>query len=163
MRNGQWEILFAQTATTEPGLYYTVNPLNKKGAARIAFGYHPPAWREGRHRNIQPALVQVGTVRISRDANRDGKRNRRTEPEYDSPPVGINHHSTNPTFAGQSIGKHSAGCLVGKEYAAHLDFLQILRFDVRRLASDAIGQMYLYDCWVIPGDDFAKFKPTNIA
>ena len=33
-------------ATTEPGFYYTDNPMNAKGAARIAFGQYT-AWQVG--------------------------------------------------------------------------------------------------------------------
>ena len=163
MQGGKWEILFSQTATTEPGRFYTQNPMNKKGAARIGFGYHEPAWIEGLHKGIQPALVQRGPVRISRDANRDGKRNRKTEPEFASPPVGINHHSTNAKFDSDSIGRHSAGCLVGKDVILHINFIQILRSDPRRIHADQNKEAYLHDCWVIPGDDFGRFEvnPTT--
>jgi hypothetical protein len=158
MQDGKWEILFSQTATTEPGRFYTLNPMNKAGAARIAFGYHPPAWGEGLHKGIQPALIQRGKVRISRDANRDGKRNRKTEPEFMTRPVGINHHSTNAKFNSESIGKHSAGCLVGKEVNLHLTFIQMLRFDPRRVHAGQNGEVFLHDCWVLPGDDFGRFE-----
>lgn len=161
MQDGKWEILFSQTATTEPGRYYTVNPMDKRGAARIGFGYHPHAWAEGFHKGKHIALIQKAPVRISRDANRDGKRSKK-EPEYASPPVGINHHSTFDGFKSDSIGKHGAGCLVGEKMAPHITFIQMLRLDPRRIYSDKNGKEYLHDCWVIPGDDFGRFevKPT---
>ncbi len=36
--NGSPRIIANWEATTEPGYYYTYNPMNDKGAARIAFG-----------------------------------------------------------------------------------------------------------------------------
>ena len=59
---GRWE------ATTEPSRFYTQNPMNRKGAARIKFGYYS-AWRIGVHGNSDPheALVQVAPVSVHRD------------------------------------------------------------------------------------------------
>ncbi len=155
---GEWQILFSQVATTEPGRFYTEKPMNKNGAARIAFGYHPPAWAEGLHKGKFPALVQRKPVLIHRDLNRDGKRNE-SEKSHMSGLIGLNHHSTSLNFKGKYIGRHGAGCKVGYDYLKHLDFLQILRFDPRRVASEAMHQEYLHDDWVLPGDDFAKFTP----
>ena len=160
---GEWQVIFRQVATTEPGVYYTQRPLNKKGAARIELDtYHQPAWAEGLHQGKQPALVQRKSVLIRRDFNRDGKRNNSEKP-HQSGLIGLNQHSTSPDFKGQLVGKWSAACLVGYDYAKHLNFLQILRFDVRRLASEAIKQEYLHDTWMIAGDRFAKFTPKQAA
>lgn len=147
-----WQIVHNSIATTEPGDDYTVNPTNKLGCARIAFGYHPPAWKLGLHKGTQPALVQVGRLRIHRDLNRDGLRNR-TELPFMSPPVGINQHTTNQRFNGELVGKHSAGCLVGKMHPLHMVFLEILKKEIRIV----VGREYLYDTWVLPGDAFNKF------
>jgi len=61
-------------ATTEPGFYYTDNPMNPKGAARIKFGQYT-AWQVGLHGYSNPheALVQVEEVAVHRDYNRDTK------------------------------------------------------------------------------------------
>lgn len=157
MAEGVWEILFSQIATTEPGRFYTQNPLNKKGAARLAFGYHPPAWAHDLHQGKQPALKQRKSVLIHRDLNRDGKRNASEKP-HQSGLIGLNQHSTSPSYTGGTVGKYSAACLVGMDYAQHITFLQMTKFDPRYLASEAINQEYLYDLWVLPGDEFAKFK-----
>lgn len=161
--DGDWKMVHNATATTEPGDYYTKNPTNKKGCARIAFGYHPPAWKLGFHKGVQPALVQVGQIKIHRDLNRDGLRNRTEEAfmseilkdkngnEYH---IGLNHHTTNKSFKGELVGKHSAGCLVGKLHPLHMVFLEMLKRDVRIVA----GRPYLYDTWVLPGDKFNQFK-----
>ena len=147
-----WHIVHSAIATTEPGDYYTQNPTNKKGCARIAFGYHPPAWKMGFHKGTQPALTQVGQVRIHRDLNRDGLRNR-TEAAFLSGPIGLNHHTTSTRFNNDEIGKMSAGCLVGRNYVEHLQFLALLKKDSRIVP----GNPYLYDTWVLPGDKFSQF------
>ena len=157
MVEGDWKILFSQIATTEPGRFYTVKPLNKKGAARIAFGHHPTAWAHDLHKGKQPALVQRRSTLIHRDLNRDGKRNPSEKP-HQSGLIGLNQHSTKPDYKGGTIGKYSAACLVGMDYEAHITFLQMTKFDPRYLASETIGQEYLYDIWALPGDEFAKFK-----
>lgn len=164
--NEGWVIKHNAVATTEPGEYYTLHPTNKKGCARIAFGYHPPAWAFGFHKGTQPALVQRGRVKIHRDLNRDGLRNRLELPFWSEVTkdkkgrdvhIGLNHHSTNQRFNNELVGKHSAGCLVGKSYAEHIDgFLPALKRDRRYLETAAIGGNYLFDTWVLPGDLFTK-------
>lgn len=144
-----WKIVHLAIATTEPGDFYTKSPTNMQGAARIAFGYHPPAWKMGFHKGTQPALVQAGNVMIHRDKNRDGLRGR-NEPPFLSVPIGLNHHTTSQRFNGEQIGKYSAGCLVGKNYAQHLEFLSLLKQEARIIA----GMPYLYDTWTVPGDKF---------
>ena len=134
----------------------TKNPTNKQGCARIAFGYHPPAWAFGHHKGTQPALVQRGRIKIHRDLNRDGLRNR-FEPAFWAEGIGINQHTTSVRFNNELIGKHSAGCLVGKYYAEHITFLELLKRDRRYIDILATGGKYLFDTWVLPGDAFNKF------
>ena len=50
---GEW------AATTEPGRYWTENPISPLGAARIEFGQYK-SWQVGMHRNNHEALVQTG-------------------------------------------------------------------------------------------------------
>ena len=156
-QNG-WIIWHNAIATTEPGAWYTMNPISKKGCARIAFGYHEPAWAEGLHKGKQPALVQRGRVKIHRDLNRNMKRDRSELAEWAGPDAGINQHSTSASFKGKSIGKHSAGCLVEWNLLSHFIFLKFLRVDVRRKITEAEGRIYLHDSWVLPGDKFHAFN-----
>lgn len=152
-----WQIVHNGIATTEPGDYYTKNPMKPQGCARIAFGYHPPAWAEGLHKG-QPALVQRARVKIHRDYNRDGLRNRSELAEWAGVESGINQHSTSETFKGWSVGKFSAGCMVEWLWAMHMRFLKWLRSDVRRIRIEEMGGVYLHDCWVLAGDKFNEFK-----
>ena len=102
---GAWE------ATTEPGYYYTDNPMNPDGAARIAFGQYE-AWQVGIHGTSDPheALVQVGSVRVYRDWNRDMIR---SGDAIDEGYFGINQH-WGYDHPYDDIHTASAGCLVGR-------------------------------------------------
>jgi hypothetical protein len=69
--------------TTEPGTFWTMNPMNAGGAARIAFGQYK-SWIVGTHMkgkaSAHEALVQVTEVTVHRDLNKDFKRtNDRTD------------------------------------------------------------------------------------
>lgn len=112
-RNGQPEIVFKTSCTTEPGQYYTDNPLNKNGCARLDTGYHPNLWRVGLHRGYQ-ALVQGNSVaRLVRDRNRNHRRDDLVSHERGN---GINLHTDKTTgWRGAdngTIGRWSAGCVV---------------------------------------------------
>ena len=128
---GKPEIKMNVLATTEPGKFYTENPLNAGGAARIAFNQYK-AWRIGTHRAGKPsaheALVQVGIISVHRDLNKDGKRT------GDAIDVGsgfaINQHSGHDANA-NNIGKASAGCLVSRSHTEHKEFMKLVKTDPR--------------------------------
>lgn len=144
--------------TTEPGRFFTKNPLNKEGAARIAFGQYK-AWSIGTHHpELSPprkheALVQVGKITIFRDKNKDGIRPGDKQFTVGSG-AGINQHSgLNQSAA--DIGKMSAGCLVGQNDAEHKKFMKVLRGDPRFVANNG----YRFMTAVIAGDDLDKKVP----
>lgn len=127
-------IVFSAAATTDPGRASTISTQAARlgGVARITLGQHV-AWRMGYHRFARsqkqhPALVQCSTVLVHRDANKDGKR----IGDPISKAYGINQHSTNPHYKDGPVGSHSAGCLVRKLWADHLQFLQMLKQDPRQ-------------------------------
>ncbi len=127
---GAWE------ATTEPGLFWTRNPMNPAGAARIAFGQYK-AWSIGTHnagkKSAHEALVQTLEITVHRDLNQDFSRvGDRTETGL----FGVNHHwgFDNPK---ENIGKASAGCLVGRMKSGHREFMKIAKADPRFLANNS--------------------------
>jgi hypothetical protein len=137
---GCWE------ATTEPGFYYTDNPMNPNGAARIAFGQYK-AWQVGIHGYAEPheALVQVDNVRVHRDYNRDLLR---TGDYIDDGLFGINQHhgSDNPYH---DIYTASAGCLVSRSRTGHYEFMDIIKRD-RRYLNDPD---YIFWTTILPGNE----------
>ncbi|MBP2461178.1 MULTISPECIES: peptidoglycan-binding protein [unclassified Rhizobium] len=122
-------------ATTEPGRFWTMNPMDDKGAARIAFGQYK-AWRVGTHRAGTPsaheALVQVEPLRVYRDLNKDYLR--AGDKVYEGL-FGINQHWG---YDGDrlDLGKSSAGCLVGRSTESHREFMSLLKADPRYVASN---------------------------
>lgn len=128
-------------ATTEPGTYYTNNPLNPRGCARIAFGQYK-AWVQGYHgRQQYPALEQAAPVKVYRDGNADFIR---TGDFLDEGLFGINqHHGWNCPV----IEENSAGCLVGQSVAGHQDFIKLLKGDRRYQAN----VNYLYYTAILDG------------
>jgi hypothetical protein len=138
VRDGRPELLGAWTATTQPGWYYTHNPVAGivdpvKAAAQIALGQYK-AWVVGEHNGSNPheALVQRAKLRVHRDKDRNGRRD--GDPVFERPDYAINqHHGSNS----QTIGKYSAGCLVGNRRKDHLQFMKIVKGDRRYTASRA--------------------------
>ncbi len=152
---GRPVMLVNDQATTEPGRYYTQNPLNPLGAARIAFGQYK-AWVDGMHKGRQPALVQVGPVRLHRDRNKDGKRSA-SDPIDIGSSYGINQHSTSTEFDPAFVDKFSAGCMVGRRYRWHLSFMMIVRQDFRYV----LNKGYVFMSAFIDGDDLAREEPIT--
>lgn len=119
-------------ATTEPGKYYTDNPLNAGGAARIEFGSYT-AWQVGTHRagtaGAHEALVQTGgKVTVCRDLNKDGLR---VGDRRETGMFGINQHWG---YDLPVVGQASAGCLVGQSRDGHREFMRVVKSDPRYIA-----------------------------
>ena len=134
------------SATTEPGRWYTNNPINPKGAARIAFGQYK-AWRVGTHGNSEPheALIQVAPVKVFRDRNKDMKR---TEDITEEDLFGINQH-WGYDYPVENIGLASAGCLVGRLRSGHRVFMAIVKRDIRYV----LNSNNIFSTIIIPGND----------
>ncbi|MBW4612512.1 MAG: peptidoglycan-binding protein [Desmonostoc vinosum HA7617-LM4] len=136
-------------ATTEPGKYYTLNPMNSAGAARIKFGQYK-AWAVGLHGNAErhEALIQVEPITVHRDFNKDFQR---TGDKLDTGLFLINQHwgYDAPT---NNIKNASAGCLVGRRRDGHREFMALIKKDRRYVANPN----YVFYTTVIAGDDLLK-------
>lgn len=118
------EVLGKWKATSEPGIKYTLNPLNSGGCFRIAFGQYK-SWAVGWHKDHE-ALVQVGEVRGHRDRNQDGFRT--GDPIVVGSNFGINQHWG---YDMPRVDGASAGCLVGQTKDGHREFMKIVKTDPR--------------------------------
>lgn len=150
IESGKPAIVFNVLGTTEPGEFFTKNPMNAGGAARIAFGQYK-AWRVGFHNAGRPsrheALVQVGEITVHRDLNKDGKR---TGDKLDvGSGFAINQH-WGFDMPVNNIGKASAGCLVGRTKAEHKEFMKLIKTDPR---FSKASNGYSFMTTVIAGDD----------
>ncbi|HLO89462.1 MAG TPA: peptidoglycan-binding domain-containing protein [Nostocaceae cyanobacterium] len=139
-------------ATTEPGSFYTYNPMNPKGAARIKFGQYK-AWAVGYHGNADrhEALVQVAPITVLRDFNKDFKR---TGDKPDTGLFAVNQH-WGYDAPKNDIKNASAGCLVGRTRQGHREFMSLIKQDKRFVANND----YVFYTTVIPGDDLLKRFP----
>lgn len=124
---GSWD------CTTTPGIKYTKNPLNSKGAAIIKPGQYR-AHQVGYHKTpSHVALIQTGgPITVYRDYNRDFKR---LGDKEDTGYFGINYHSTHAGFTGDKVGPYSAGCCTARDWGGHIQFMNIVKSDPRYLAN----------------------------
>jgi hypothetical protein len=111
------------------------NPLDPKGAARIAFGQYK-AWTVSIHRAGEPggheALLQTVPITVFRDLDMNFKR------QGDLPFTGlfgINQHGGYDQPK-DNIGKASAGCLVGRSTEGHKAFMTLVKSDPRYRVSN---------------------------
>jgi hypothetical protein len=99
--------------TTEPGIYYSKNLLDKDGVAILVPGQYRATWQIGLHRGKYQALTQIKAVKVYRDKNKDDVFD--LEPAtIDTGLFGINIHRSNPRGSSEVIDKWSAGCQVFK-------------------------------------------------
>lgn len=119
-------IVDAYSATTEPGTWYTYNPMNAAGAGRLAFGSYKNSHTFGIHGVKAPhkALVQCGNLTLCRDLNKDFSRV--GDRMYTGDGFAINIHAAvgSPDFD-DSIGYYSAGCSVIRLYEQQKIFMKL--------------------------------------
>lgn len=66
---GEWK-LFKMPATTDSGLYYMRNPMNKDGCGFLAEGFYKGMWKIGFFHGVE-CLIQEGMILYYRDNNKD--------------------------------------------------------------------------------------------
>lgn len=122
--NMQAEVLGAWEATTEPGEYWTDNPMDARGAFHIDLGQQT-AWFLDQYHGHE-ALRQCRPLHGTRDGKRHYAR--------DGVPVfgdfGVHHHA-GYDYPKNNIGRSSAGCQVGRTIDGHLEFMSIIHTDSR--------------------------------
>ena len=118
-------------ATCEPGTSatFSANAAKNNGVARLQLTQYLSAAKMGFHKGNKrhPALVQVGTILVHRDANRDQKRTG----DLISKATGINHHGTRPGFNSGRVGMWSEGCCVAHSWNNHINFIELMKLDPR--------------------------------
>jgi hypothetical protein len=112
-------VFFAFPATTDPGIFYRLHPINVNGTAIIKPGQYRGAYKVGLHKGYR-ALQQKGPITVWRDADKDAELD--TDGSEDTGIHAVNIHRANPNRASQQIDKWSAGCQVIAD-PDHFDFL----------------------------------------
>jgi hypothetical protein len=101
----QWE------ATTDPGLHWAENLLNKDGVAILVPGQYSGSHKIDIHQGKYSALKQQKPLKVYRDNNKDGKYDM-LEENIKEGIYGINIHRASATGTSTQIDKWSAGCQV---------------------------------------------------
>lgn len=146
--------LMSAIATTEPGRYYTMQPMNPNGAARVAFGQYLDAWEFGTHGVSYPheSLMQIRKVKFHRDLNQDGMR---TGDRIYEDVIGMNQHTT--SNAPRSIELWGAGCLVGRYPSTHQEFIRQLKKTRKKTFHTAIlNGSLLHKRGILPPNPYRK-------
>jgi len=149
------ELLFRQVCTTEPGKMstFSLDARKRKGVARIAFGQYT-AWKMGFHKQStnaknHPALVQCNPIPVYRDLNMDGKR---IGDIIHTGLFGINQHGTKIGYHDEiksTVENWSEGCLVGKDWNKHIEFINLLKTDSRYVKDNN----FIFTTSIIPADE----------
>lgn len=126
--------------TTDPGLKNLKAPVNSKGCAILAPGWHRKIWVKGKHKGQYSALVQYADCKVFRDNTKDG--------EFDFNPAkldvgkfGINLHRANAKMTSIQVDGWSAGCQVvadPREFASLME-----RVDAANKAGQAYFSYFL--------------------
>ena len=101
----QWE------ATTDPGLHWAENLLNKDGVAILVPGQYSGSHKIDLHQGKYSALKQQKPLKVYRDNNKAGKYDM-LEENIKEGIYGINIHRASATGTSTQIDKWSAGCQV---------------------------------------------------
>ena len=110
--------------TTDPGLYWLNNPMNKLGTAILKEGQYLGSHKLGLHQGKYTALVQAKPVTVVRDYNRDDNLDfdsGREETGF----FGINIHNSGSILS-IYVNRWSAGCNVHEDPYAYKEFIQVL-------------------------------------
>lgn len=143
-QDGRPTLAGAWQATTEPSRFWTENPMNALGAARIKFGQYT-AWNVGQHHGHEALVQSGGEVTVCRDLNKDYKREGDKE---DTGFFGINNH-WGYDLPRDDLGRSSAGCLVGRMKKGHEEFMALVKSDPRYIAD----HKFTFTAAVIPASE----------
>ena len=114
-------------ATTDPGRFYLLNPLNVAGTAILSEGQYRGSHSIGLHRSQYMALVQTSAVTVYRDRNLDDAID--IVPDQTQTGLfGINIHRANAYTASTQVDRWSAGCQVFSDPAHFAEFMDCLLY-----------------------------------
>lgn len=119
--NDSWA-LESFRCTTDPGMYYRLNPMSLDGTAILKPGQYRNAWRIGEHQGRYEALVQHRPVTVYRDNDHDAALDTDGTREQTGF-FGINCHRARSVGRSIQVDKWSAGCQV---IADSVDFERLM-------------------------------------
>lgn len=145
--DGDKWILFAFPATTDPGTYYRLHPMNVSGTALLKPGQYRGAYKVGEHKGYV-ALQQAKPLKVYRDANRDNVLDA-DESTVQEGMFAINIHRASKSGPSEKVDKWSAGCQVLQD-PKHFGFL----LNLAMTSSAIYGNSFTYT--LLEESDFAE-------
>lgn len=97
--------------TTDPGLDAHLKPSNPDGTGIVVPGQYRGMWARGKHKGKYPAFVQVGPVKVYRDADRNRTIDTLSVP-LQTGVFGINQHRASANMVSVVVGNWSHACFV---------------------------------------------------
>jgi hypothetical protein len=135
-RQDEWEV-FTADITTDPGLYWLMNPSNVNGTAILVPNQYRGVYKKDLHQGKYEALCQRGgEVEVYRDGDRD-RNHDMSGKTVESGFFGINIHKAGN--ASVQVDRWSAGCQV---FAKSTDFAEFM--DLVEEAEGRYGNSFTY-------------------
>jgi len=135
-RQDEWEV-FTADITTDPGLYWLMNPSNVSGTAILVPNQYRGVYKKDLHQGKYEALCQRGgEVEVYRDGDRD-RNHDMSGKTVESGFFGINIHKAGN--ASVQVERWSAGCQV---FAKSTDFAEFM--DLVEEAEGRYGNSFTY-------------------
>ena len=131
---GKW-VVRKYSATTDPGLYWRLHPMNCNGTAILQPGYYKGAFRMGYHQGKYPALVQNKPLTLWRDNNKDNVLDRKGSTYTEIAGINIHHAGSHSV----QVDKWSAGCQVISDISDWNEF-----FNIIKISSQKYGSVFSY-------------------
>lgn len=146
LESGVWNT-FAFPATTDPGTYWRMHPLNVSGVAAVKPAQYRGSHKVGVHKGY-PALQQRAPVVVYRDPDRD-RLLEMDDSNTEQGMFGINIHRASSHHPSERVDKWSAGCQVLQD-PIQFEFLM----ELARKASSIHGNSFTYT--LLTEADFGK-------
>ncbi|MCS7086576.1 MAG: hypothetical protein RMM53_09905, partial [Bacteroidia bacterium] len=131
-------IIKVYPATTDPGITHLKTPKFPeqiaRGVAIVKEGHYPSVYALGYHGTgdwRHEALIQVGTLWIYRDANRDEKLDLIPSSAHPCTACGINIHMAAKKGVVKEVGDWSAGCQVIQDPRHFYEFMDIVKTSMK--------------------------------
>lgn len=126
---GLWtkDKIYIAKGTTDPGIYYTENPMNKEGTLHLCLGHHQKMYRVKKHRDQYKALCNDWTCkkqRVWRDKDKNFIYSKNDKPDLGH--FGANLHRMGGRDKYEKIGKYSAGCQVIESKSDFDEYMNIV-------------------------------------
>ena len=114
-------------ATTDPGIYYRLNPMAVSGTAILVPGYYKGAFTLGKHQGSYEALVQNKPLTVWRDVNKDNVLDFSGKTETGMFGINLHRATANAGTKSSVVDKWSAGCQVIAGYDGFIEMMEIVK------------------------------------